>query len=89
MSHFYGSIQGARGEATRTGTANSGIKAHVRGWDIGGMVTVENVNGEDVVHFYVTGGSNGHVLERIATFSSRGLQVHNHGQEDFKCASNA
>ena len=35
MSKFYGSMQGNRGEATRRGTANSGMKAHVRGWNCG------------------------------------------------------
>ena len=32
MSHFYGSIQGARGGATRTGTKNSGLITHAAGW---------------------------------------------------------
>ena len=32
MSHFYGTIQGNRGEATRCGTKNSGINVYAAGW---------------------------------------------------------
>jgi hypothetical protein len=35
VARFYGSIQGNRGEATRMGSASSGITAHPRGWSIG------------------------------------------------------
>lgn len=35
MSHFYGEIQGNRGLASRQGTKNSGIWAHIRGWNVG------------------------------------------------------
>ena len=61
MSRFYASIQGNRGKATRQGHASSGITGHVRGWDIGGRVTMEvDEQGRDVVIFEVTHGSNGH-----------------------------
>ena len=33
MATFYGSIKGGRGEATRCGTKNSGIKASVQSWN--------------------------------------------------------
>lgn len=33
MATFYGSIKGSRGEATRCGTTNSGIKASVQSWN--------------------------------------------------------
>lgn len=33
MSHFYSSIQGGRGEATRCGTKKDGIRASVQSWD--------------------------------------------------------
>jgi len=33
MAHFYGSIQGNRGEATRLGTSNSGMSAVAASWD--------------------------------------------------------
>ena len=32
MSHFYGKMQGGRGEATRTGTKGSGMATYAAGW---------------------------------------------------------
>ena len=32
MSHFYGTLQGSRGEATRCGTKNSGLGTYAAGW---------------------------------------------------------
>lgn len=32
MAHFYSSIQGSRGEATRCGTKSSGVRSYVQGW---------------------------------------------------------
>lgn len=32
MSHFYGTLQGNRGEATRCGSKASGIVAHAASW---------------------------------------------------------
>jgi hypothetical protein len=61
MSRFYGSMQGSRGEATRCGTTVSGVTAHVRGWLVGAIVTVETCGqcGEDRVSVGLTGGSSG------------------------------
>lgn len=39
MAHFYGSIQGARGEVHRLGTKNSGMSATVASWE--GAVQVD------------------------------------------------
>lgn len=39
MAALYGGIQGNRGEATRTGSANSGIRSYVQTWDA--RVTVQ------------------------------------------------
>jgi len=50
MSHFYASIKGSRGEATRLGTPNSGIKGHIRGWNLGVRVACfVGDNGKDQV----------------------------------------
>jgi hypothetical protein len=38
MSAFYGSIVGSRGEATRCGTKNSGLKVAAQSWD-GSVIT--------------------------------------------------
>ena len=45
MATFYGSIKGGRGEATRCGTKNSGIKASVQSWN--GSVISELSYAED------------------------------------------
>jgi hypothetical protein len=59
MAQFYAEIQGNRGRATRMGTKNSGITAHIRGWHIGARVNVSHENGRDVVRIWKTGGSSG------------------------------
>jgi len=61
MAHFYGNMQGNRGECTRCGSKTSGINAHIRGWGVGvrTVVTVDANTGEDVVAVYLTSGSNG------------------------------
>lgn len=60
MSRFYASIQGSRGEATRSGGAASGIHGHIRGWNVGAYVECDvDEQGRDVVRVYKTGGSRG------------------------------
>jgi len=49
MSHFYGYLQGSRGEATRCGTKTSGINAHLRSWNNVVYASLEDNNGEDVL----------------------------------------
>jgi hypothetical protein len=59
MAHFYGSMAGsARTEATRCGTKNSGISAHVRGWDTGIMSDGVWANDREVYSVTLTGGSH-------------------------------
>ena len=47
MSHFYGTLQGARGEATRCGSKSSGVTTYAAGW--GGAIRTEvfERDGED------------------------------------------
>lgn len=65
MSHFYASIQGSRGKATRQGTASSGICGHIRSWDAGveviGFTSTHLPESErfDCFDIYMTAGSNG------------------------------
>ena len=70
MAHFYASIEGSRGEATRAGTKQSGMTGHIRGWDIGARVELSHVDGRDIVRVYRTGGSHGYKSELIAEFSA-------------------
>ena len=58
MSHFYCSMQGSRGPATRCGTKQSGHECHIRGWDLGVRVKAE-FKGCDQFRIYITAGSNG------------------------------
>lgn len=67
MARFYASIQGNKGEASRMGSAGSGISGHIRGWDSGVEVFGHvNQKGEDEFHVYSTGGSNGGERKMIA-----------------------
>ena len=60
MSHFYSSIQGSRGEATRCGTKSSGMIGHIRGWNLGCEVYMYvDEDGKDRCQVYLTSGSNG------------------------------
>jgi len=61
MSHFYGSMQGSRRETTRCGDMRSGIRAHVRGWNLGVMARMHNDSVSDVATVSLSGGSNGNV----------------------------
>lgn len=59
MGHFYGSLEGNRGMATRVGSKDSGIIAHVRGWSTGiKVVCYVDDTGNDVCEARETGGSN-------------------------------
>ena len=50
MAHFQAEIQGNRGEASRLGTAKSGIYAFARGWDGGARIDMwEGEDGEDYI----------------------------------------
>ena len=70
MSHFYASIDGNRGQATRCGSKDSGIRGHIRGWDIGAFVVIRHIDGKDVCSIFRTGGSNGNKPDKlIAEFS--------------------
>jgi hypothetical protein len=59
MARFYASISGkARTVATRTGTPDTGITGHVRGWNVGVRVDGGETGGVDEFDIYSTGGSN-------------------------------
>ena len=52
MAHFYGTLQGARGKATRCGSKGSGIETTAAGW--GGAVTVRVYEHDGADCFEVT-----------------------------------
>jgi hypothetical protein len=49
MSHFYGTLKGNRGEATRCGTKGSGVGVTAASWNgaVSVMVYFDEVSGED------------------------------------------
>jgi hypothetical protein len=60
MARLYGGIVGNRGEATRLGTAKSGMRAFVQGWSSGVKVYASvTSNDRDEFDVYMTSGSNG------------------------------
>ena len=48
MAHFYGSVEGSRGAATRLGTANSGMVTVAANWSGAVRVTLECRDGVDI-----------------------------------------
>lgn len=59
MARFLGLVSGrAKTEATRLGSANSGMRTECRGWDSGVTVTATAVGDSDIFQIYATGGSN-------------------------------
>lgn len=57
---FYAVVNGGNDNARACGgSATSGIKAHIRGWDIGCRVELFVISdGDDVMSIGITGGSN-------------------------------
>lgn len=55
MSHYYGRLQGHRGEATRCGTKKSGVRVVARSWNIEARTDIKwsEALQADIVHFIV------------------------------------
>ena len=53
MSHFYGTLKGNRGEATRTGTSKSGLTVHAASWRGAVCVTLSHDAATDTDHYHV------------------------------------
>ena len=52
MSHFYGTIEGQAGEATRRGSKSSGLSIYAAGWDGAIHVRLYELDGKD--HFEIS-----------------------------------
>jgi hypothetical protein len=84
MAQFYGTLQGARGPASRLGHKSSGLTADVNGWNVGARVEISHENGHDVVRVYRTSGSNArHTSKQIAEFSDAPLSGVTLGSTDW------
>lgn len=57
MARFRGTVQGARGEASRLGTVKTGLTVAANGWDIGGEVGARVCAAGDAIEFTLTAGS--------------------------------
>ena len=76
MAHFIGYLQGSRSRVSRLGTPASGITATAQGWNIGGEVTVSvDQDGNDVVEFVLTTGSNARGFKTIVAQYVNGKKV--------------
>ncbi len=58
MSHFYGTLEGNRGGATRCGTKASGIRTNAAGWGGSIQVSVYEEDGVDKYMVYLTPWAN-------------------------------
>jgi hypothetical protein len=76
MARFYAEIKGSRGEATRMGSEKSGMRGHIRGWNIGACVYMDvTPEGKDEVSVFLTSGSSGHKSSRLlGRFTEKDLE---------------
>lgn len=60
MAYFRGTVQGNRGEASRSSSKDSGLLATANGWNLGGSAHIyhDPARNIDIVRLRVTGGSN-------------------------------
>lgn len=54
MSHFYGTLQGNRGEATRCGSKNSGMETYCASWSGAARCMAYEKDGTDYVRVELT-----------------------------------
>ncbi len=57
MAHFYSTIQGNRGEASRLGSAKSGMIVNCSGWNSEIKINASVIDGKDQFKVYKTSGS--------------------------------
>lgn len=67
MAHFIGVVQGSRGEASRLGGKETGMRVNANGWEAGVTVRAVHIDGKDRFYLYRTAGSNGYTSQHIAT----------------------
>lgn len=80
MAKFRATIEGSRGEASRLGTAKSGLRASINGWNIGIDVYLryDEKLGCDCVYVALTGGSNGGRRETLLYTNELALTTERH-----------
>lgn len=59
MAQFRGTLQGQRGQASRLGSAKTGLNVTGNGWNVGVSIDLKATKDGDFVEVWATGGSNG------------------------------
>lgn len=76
MAHFYGTLQGSRGESTRCGTKTSGMEAIAASWD--GAVRTYLSERDGVTHAFVCLIPwHGHGVTRVLYSGPVNQETHN------------
>jgi hypothetical protein len=79
MARFYGTLMGsAKTPVSRIGHASSGVRAHIRGWDVGASVSAHaDLDDEDRITITLTKGSNNPTERPFAMISrhDKGFRV--------------
>ena len=85
MARFWGEVQGNRSPVSRTGTKDSGIRADIRGWDIGATVNIYmDKDGNDVLVLSVTGGSHNPNKTEVVYTDDDGKEVVLHIDKEYR-----
>lgn len=91
MARYRGTVRGNRGDASRGGSADSGLMGHIRGWEVGAYVFVGPLFGDkdkDEVEIFVSTGSNGKIQQKVAIFDETedGVEVVLFGEDEKEVA---
>jgi hypothetical protein len=80
MARFYGTMEGAaKTPVSRIGHVSSGVRAHLRGWDVGIQIDVgPDIHDRDQASIFLTKGSNNPSERPLATVrrTEEGFIVH-------------
>jgi hypothetical protein len=71
VAHFIGFIRGTRGEASRLGGKEGGIRSRVQGWQSGVKVIGRHAGGKDWFQIWATSGSDSSTPEQLVATVGR------------------
>ncbi len=80
MSHFYGGVRGGRGEGTRTGHKNTGIRAYIKTWNTTAHMRLRYCEARDTNRYTIMGASFNE--EDMSELSSMFMQMVDRYYED-------
>jgi len=75
MAHFYGGVQGSKGESTRLGEKKSGLTTFANGWNLGVDVRLRYCEDtkEDIAEVTLTSGSKGGKSKFLGRFTDKDI----------------